>query len=117
MEMNDFQSGRPSSRDNISDVSSPVQYVALDASRRSNDLAGSQLTKESSELGQYAPLNLSTLSFEIPRESVTIEKIIGQGSFGQVAKGTVTSLHGRSQETLVAIKMLKGMSLRKRNSW
>lgn len=117
MEMKDFQSGHPSSRDNISDVLSPVQYVALDASRRSTDIAGNQLTKESSELGQYAPLNLSTLSFEIPRESVTIEKIIGQGSFGQVAKGTVTSLHGRSQETLVAIKMLKGMSLRKGNSW
>ena len=115
--MKDFQSGHISSRDNISDVSSPVQYMALDAARRSTDRAESQLTKDASELGQYAPLNLSTLSFEIPRESVTIEKIIGQGSFGQVAKGTVTSLLGRSQETLVAIKMLKGMSLRKGNSW
>ena len=117
MEMKDFQLGHTSSRDNVSDVSSPVQYVALDAARRSNDLVESQLTKEFSELGQYAPLNLSTLSFEISRESVTIEKIIGQGSFGQVAKGTATSLHGRPQETLVAIKMLKGMSLRMGNSY
>lgn len=116
MDMKDFQSGHTSLRDNISDVSSPVQYMALDAARRSNDLAESQLTKDTSELGQYAPLNLSTLSFEIPRENVTIEKIIGQGSFGQVAKGTVMSLHGRPQETHVAIKMLKGMSQRKESS-
>lgn len=47
---------------------------------------------------------------------MTIEKIIGQGSFGQVAKGTVMSLHGRPQETLVAIKMLNGMSRSKENS-
>ena len=116
MEMNDFQSGHTSSRDNISDVSSPIQYMALDAARRSNDPAESQLTEDASEIGQYAPLNLSTLSFEIPRENVTIEKIIGQGPFGQVAKGTVMSLRGRPQETLVAIKMLKGMSRSKENS-
>ena len=116
MEMKDFQSGHTSSRNNISDVSSPVQYMALDAARRSNDPTESQLTKDASELGQYAPLNLSTLSFEIPRENVTIEKIIGQGSFGQVAKGTVMSVHGRPQETLVAIKMLKGMRRSNENS-
>lgn len=51
MEMKDFQSGHISSRDNISDVSSPVQYMALDAARRSTDRAESQLTKDASELG------------------------------------------------------------------
>jgi len=48
------------------------------------------------------------LSWGIPRDHVTIEKIIGKGAFGQVAKGTVTDLRGRPKKTLVAVKMLKG---------
>ena len=58
--------------------------------------------------GQYAPLNPSTRSWEIPREHVTIEKIIGKGAFGQVAKATANGLRGMPQKTLVAVKMLKG---------
>ncbi|XP_068685583.1 fibroblast growth factor receptor 3-like isoform X2 [Montipora foliosa] len=57
--------------------------------------------------GQYTPLNPSTRSWEIPRHHVTIEKIIGQGAFGQVAKATADGLRGMPQKTLVAVKMTK----------
>ena len=39
---------------------------------------------------------------------MTIKQIVGKGSFGQVAKATVVNLQGRSEKTLVAVKMLKG---------
>ena len=64
---------------------------------------------ECSSLGtDYAPLNPSTCSWEIPRNKVTIEKVIGKGTFGQVAKGTAIDLRGRPGNTPVAVKMLKG---------
>ena len=37
-----------------------------------------------------------------------IEKIIGKGAFGQVARGKVKGLRGRQRVTQVAVKMLKG---------
>ena len=40
---------------------------------------------------------------------MTLEKIIGKGAFGQVAKGTAINLRGQSGKTLVAIKKLKGV--------
>ncbi|XP_068685558.1 fibroblast growth factor receptor 3-like isoform X2 [Montipora foliosa] len=72
-----------------------VEYVVRPTSP--NDVQG----------GQYAPLNPSTRSWEIPRDHVTIEKIIGKGAFGQVAKATANGLRGMPQKTLVAVKMLK----------
>ena len=58
---------------------------------------------------EYAPLDLRTRSWEVAREDVTVEKIIGKGAFGQVAKGTVKNLSFRSGTGDVAIKMLKGI--------
>ena len=55
----------------------------------------------------YAPLNPRTRSWEVTRDRVTIEKIIGKGAFGQVAKGTAIDLPGRPGKTSVAVKMLK----------
>ena len=55
----------------------------------------------------YAPLHPLTRSWEIPRRHVNIEKIIGKGAFGQVAKGTAVGLRRSSETTTVAIKMLK----------
>ena len=55
----------------------------------------------------YAPLHPLTRSCEVPRHHVTIEKVIGKGAFGQVAKGTVVGLRGMPGMTTVAIKMLK----------
>lgn len=50
-------------------------------------------------------------SWEISREQVTVEKVIGKGAFGQVAQGTVFSLEGEKETITVAIKMLKGDAL------
>ena len=55
----------------------------------------------------YAPLHPLTRSWEVPRRHVNIEKIIGKGAFGQVAKGTAVGLRGSPETTTVAIKMLK----------
>ena len=55
----------------------------------------------------YVPLHPSTRCWEVPRHHVTIEKIIGKGAFGQVAKGTAVGLRGSPETTTVAIKMLK----------
>ncbi|XP_067031299.1 fibroblast growth factor receptor 3-like isoform X1 [Acropora muricata] len=56
---------------------------------------------------EYAPLDLRTRSWEVAREDVIVEKIIGKGAFGQVAKGTAKNLSFRSGTGNVAIKMLK----------
>ena len=63
---------------------------------------------DASSLSQYEPLNPSTISNEILRQDVIIEKIIGKGAFGQVARGKVKGLRGRQRVTQVAVKMLKG---------
>ncbi len=59
-------------------------------------------------INDYAPLHPRTLSWEVSRENVIIEKIIGKGAFGQVAQGKVSQLRGREETVTVAIKMLKG---------
>ncbi|XP_067030317.1 fibroblast growth factor receptor 1-A-like isoform X2 [Acropora muricata] len=56
---------------------------------------------------EYAPLDLRTRSWEVAREDVIVEKIIGKGAFGQVAKGTAKNLSFRSGTRNVAIKMIK----------
>ena len=60
------------------------------------------------EINEYAPLHPATRSWEVPRENVTIEKVIRKGAFAQVAQGTASELRGRDGTTRVAIKMLKG---------
>ena len=40
---------------------------------------------------------------------MTLEKIIGKGALGQVAKGKAVDLRGRPGKTLVAIKKLRGV--------
>ena len=81
----------------------------LDDARRSHDIPGASETN-TQQVRQYAPLHPSTLSWEISRHDVKIQKVIGKGAFGQVAKGTAVGLRGIPQETLVAVKMLKGTS-------
>ena len=56
----------------------------------------------------YVPLHPLTRSWEVPRNHVTTEKIIGKGAFGQGTKGTAEGLRGSPEKTTVAIKMLKG---------
>ena len=65
-------------------------------------------SQSSSPIAEYAPLDLRTRSWEVEKNNVTVEKIIGKGAFGQVAKGAAIELPFRPGETTVAIKMLKG---------
>ena len=64
-------------------------------------------TQSAGQVADYAPLHPLTRSWEVARDHVTIEKIIGKGAFGQVAKGTAVELRGRPGTTTVTIKMLK----------
>ena len=78
-----------------------------------DDRARSQVIADASPLSteqtsEYASLDPHTCSCEIPREHVTIKKIVGKGAFSQVAKATADNLQGRTKKTLVAVKMLSG---------
>lgn len=111
--MTDVRSDEAYARKQKSEVSHQNQYMTLDVTNRSQEVVkiSPKNSPRSAEGNiQYAPLHPSTRSFEIPREHVTIEKIIGKGAFGQVAKATATGLGGSSQKTLVAVKMLKGIN-------
>ena len=68
-------------------------------------------TQRVAQSADYAPLHPSTRSWEVERQHVTIEKIIGKVAFGQVAKGTAARLRGKPGKTIVAVKMLKCRSL------
>ena len=112
VEMSDLQSDQTPVRTKDSGVSPQTQYMALNETSRSQNVSEeTQLNASPSttQISIYAPLHPSTRSWEVPREHVTIEKIIGKGAFGQVAKGTAMGLRVRPQKTLVAIKMLKGV--------
>ena len=99
---------RTLSKQQTSETSPRSQYMPVDEARRSHGVPVAPSANTSQISRKYAPLHPSALSWEIPREYVTIEKIIGKGAFGQVAKGTAMGLQGRPQKTLVAVKMLKG---------
>ena len=94
-----------------SGVSRQSQYTSLNQASRLQNVSEDRGSKSSnaSQSSQYAPLHPSTRSWEVPRQQVTLEKIIGKGAFGQVAKGTAINLRGQSGKTLVAIKKLKGV--------
>ena len=103
----------PTGIEETSEACPQSQYLALNEETRLEDvteLAPESSSEHSAKHREYAPLNPSTRSWEVTRESVTIEKIIGKGAFGQVAKGTAVDLPGRPQKTLVAVKMLKGIN-------
>ena len=100
-----------SSSEQTAETCSQSQYLALNEETRLQEVKGPALnntSERSAQNSEYAPLLPSTRSWEVARGQVTIEKIIGKGAFGQVAKGTATDLRGGPQRTLVAVKMLKG---------
>ena len=84
------------------------EVTAIESKRREEVTLGIPQVERSSLGTDYVPLHPSTISWEIPRNNVTIEKVIGKGTFGQVAKGTAIDLRGRPGNTPVAVKMLKG---------
>ena len=83
-------------------------YMDLQEATRSGVETTDQMqrTNAPSKGADYTPLHPSTLSWEVERSDLSIEKIIGKGSFGQVAKGTAKDLRGRPGQTTVAVKML-----------
>ena len=88
-------------------IQSRAEYMDL------KEISAERNTKEQSahQMADYAPLHPSTRSWEVPRDHVSVEKIIGKDAFGQVAKGTAEQLRGGPGTTTVAIKMLKSMML------
>lgn len=83
------------------------QYMDLVEVSQSQGRKGTE-TSPYLEINEYAPLHPATRSWEVPRENVIIEKVIGRGAFGQVAQGQASQLRGREETITVAIKMLKG---------
>ena len=96
-----------SMRQMTSEVSSG-HYMPLVKERQSPGSPKVIPSVDASSLSQYEPLNPSSISYEILRQNVIIEKIIGKGAFGQVARGKVKGLRERQHDTQVAVKMLKG---------
>ena len=90
----------PSQRHSSAVPQPSSEYMGLKEPRDDN-------RKAQSTSPVYEPLHPAKRSWEVPRHHVTIEKVIGKGSFGQVAKGTAVGLQGRPDTTTVAIKMLK----------
>ena len=96
----------------MAEASQSQQYMALDDRNRSpskTDAGRATCPQPSQSVTEYTSLYSSPRCWEIPRELVTIEKVVGKGAFGQVAKATVIGLQGRPTKTLVAAKMLKGI--------
>ena len=76
---------------------------------RSEETADTDTSRIYLEINEYAPLHPGTRLWEVARENVIIEKVIGRGAFGQVAQGKALNIRGREEATTVAIKMLKGI--------
>ena len=96
-----------SMRQMTSEVSSG-HYMPLFKAHQSSSSPEIIPSVDASSYSQYESLNPSTISYEILRQNVIIEKIIGKGAFGQVARGKVKGLRERQHDTQVAVKMLKG---------
>ena len=90
-------------------IQSRAEYMDLKEIRAERNIK----EQRAHQVADYTPLHPSTRSWEVPRDRVSVEKIIGKGAFGQVAKGTAEQLQlrGRPGTTTVAIKMLKSMIL------
>ena len=89
----------------------PDELAYMLLQRISSTGEGSAIPVSPAPIVEYAPLDMRTLSWEVGRNDVKVEKIIGKGAFGQVAKGTAKNLLSRSGVTTVAIKMVKGKFL------
>ena len=96
-----------SMRQMASEVSSG-HYMPLVKARQSSGSPEVIPSVDAWSLHQYEPLNPSSISYETLPQNVIIEKVIGKGAFGQVARGKIKGLRERQNDTQVAVKMLKG---------
>ena len=111
--MDDIRLERDTAVIQNSEVSFQSQYTSLDQASRLQNASedrGNNVLTNTTQSSQYTPLHPSTRSWEVPRQHVTVEKIIGKGAFSQVAKGIAINLRGRPGKTQVAIKKLKGVN-------
>ena len=92
----------PSQPDSSKLTQPPAEYMDLLEASKDNRKAQSDGPD-----ALYTPLHPLTCSWEVPRRNVIIEKVIGKGAFGQVAKETAVGLRGIPGIITVAIKMLK----------
>ena len=99
MALDDLQ---PSSHIPSKSIQPRSEYIDL-----TEETTDNEETHRVAHSADYAPLHPPTRSWEVEKQHVTIEKIIGKGAFGQVAKGTARGLRGRPGKTTVAVKMLK----------
>ncbi|CAH3157690.1 unnamed protein product [Pocillopora meandrina] len=97
-----LEDSEPSLPDSAKLTQPPAEYMDLIEVNKHDRKAQSTASG-----ADYVPLHPLTRCWEVPRHHVTIEKIIGKGAFGQVAKGTAVGLQGSPEATTVAIKMLK----------
>ena len=91
----------------VPQVHQPGNYADLNEATRSDEAPRGE-TADPNPPSVYASLNKATRSWEVQRKNLNIDKVIGKGAFGQVAKATVVDLPGRPGKTVVAVKMLKG---------
>ena len=94
--------------DQLSVVAPPVppraeQRVRRTLSRFNGEGLGTPLLDPEEKAVERTPPAIDLLRWEKPREALIIECVIGEGAFGQVAKGTLKNREGN-----VAVKMLKG---------
>ena len=89
----------------------PGELAYMPLQRISSTREGSITPASPAPNVEYAPLDMRTRSWEVKRNNVKVERIIGKGAFGQVAKGTAKKLPLKSGATTVAIKMVKGQLL------
>ena len=101
-------SGRPRNR-LVGKIPEKLAYMPLQGISSTGE--GSISSVNASPNVEYAPLDMRTRSWEVKRNNVKVERIIGKGAFGQVAKGKATNLPLTSRSTHVAIKMVKGKFL------
>ena len=87
-------------------IPNELEYMPLQGISPTGERSGS--AESPAPNVEYAPLDVRTHSWEVARNDVKVEKIIGKGAFGQVAAGTAKNLPLRSGTTIVAIKMVKG---------
>ncbi|XP_068733578.1 fibroblast growth factor receptor 4-like isoform X3 [Montipora capricornis] len=85
----------------------PIEPAYMPLQGTTHYEVGQKSSNNSPQNVEYAPLDIRTRSWEVTREDVKVEKIIGKGAFGQVAKGTATNLPFHSGTKTVAVKMLK----------
>ena len=112
MEMDNVDLEEDPTRIPNSGISLQSPYASLNQTFRlenASEDSGDNVSSQAPQSSQYERLHPSTRSWEVPRQQVTLEKIIGKGALGQVAKGTAIDLRGRPGKTLVAIKKLRGV--------